>query len=372
MAVDTTFEGLPYFTAVWTFVAATPDYSNHTIEAQTPAGTSFTWFGTTSDYVYLGHQSKFDLFTAIEATAGVLGALTYEYYDNNSNWVQFVPRRTYDFTASGAEEWNIRQLVGWTSFVITTSAPDTADSVPDSIERYYIRISAASVSSAPTINQVQARPYAYYCTATDVFHILQLDADFSSSTVPTRDTVEDAINAAQSIIEFRTYKAWRPVIKEDEHYEFSIAGIKLIERDIQRVLTLEVWDGGSWSERTQGRDQDYFILPDMGMLYFSRFFLLPARMASYNAPVWRWGWAEFTFPVRITYIYGRNKFTDTRQYMNIWDITRKLAAIDVYQSHDYSVLAASGSDKVSLDRKIENWKQEVEEQLEELRRWIIL
>jgi len=56
----------------------------------------------------------------------------------------------------------------------------------------------------------------------------------------------------------------------------------------------------------------------------------------------------------------------------VFDLARKMAAIDVYQSHDYSVLTISGGDKVPLDRKIDNWKAEIEESLEKLRGWTVI
>ena len=369
MAIITAHESKPFFTAVWCWLNATSAWADNTIESQTSTGTAFTIFSATANYLYLGHQSRFDLFTAILAMAGSVGTFTYAYY-NGSSWIQFVPRLNYDFTVTGAEEWNVQQLVGWTSLAFSAGTPH-ATAPPDTDERYWIRISVSSVSTAPTVYQIQARPYAYYCTPTDVYSILQLDADFSSTTMPTRNMVEDSINAAQSIIDFKTYKTWRPTVKTEEHQEFNIAGMKLIERDVQRITKLEIWNGGGWDTKTEGRQSDYFLVPDIGMVYFSRYFLLPARIVSYRASVWPIGWGEFTFPVKITYIYGRDKYTDTRQFRNIWDITRKLAAIDVYQSADFSIITVSGSDRVTLDRKIENWREETELKLDELRRWLI-
>ena len=172
------------------------------------------------------------------------------------------------------------------------------------------------------------------------------------------------------MIEFKTNKAWRPNIKTDEYHEFNVSGIKLLERDIQQIYSVEVWNGGEWDLRVEGRTSDYMFIPDTGVLYWTRFFLLPARLQSYNAPVWRWGWGEFEFPVRVSYLYGRNPFTDAKQGQMAWDIARKMAAIDIYQSHDYSMLTSSGSDKISLDRKVENWKMEIEDKLESLRGWV--
>ena len=65
-------------------------YTDVTLEAQSPAGTSFTILGGTSHYLYLGNDYKFDLAVFDVDTAGGLGALTWEFY-NGSAWTAFTP-----------------------------------------------------------------------------------------------------------------------------------------------------------------------------------------------------------------------------------------------------------------------------------------
>ena len=66
------------------------DYTDVTLEAQSPAGTSFTLFNSSAYYLYLGHGSKFDMAMFDVDTAGSLGALTWQYY-NGSAWTTFLP-----------------------------------------------------------------------------------------------------------------------------------------------------------------------------------------------------------------------------------------------------------------------------------------
>ena len=94
-------------------------------------------------------------------------------------------------------------------------------------------------------------------------------------------------------------------------------------------------------------------------------------MASYNAPVWIWGFGEYTYPIRITYSYGRNIFTHSKDGGVVWDIAKKLAAVDVFTNTDFSVLTVSGSDKVTMDRKIDLWRAETDDRLEKLRGWSV-
>ena len=103
------------------------------------------------------------------------------------------------------------------------------------------------------------------------------------------------------------------------------------------------------------------------MIQFSRYFLLPARFTSYNAPVWRWGGGEFTMPVKISYIHGKDIATDMREGGIVFDMARKLAAIEVLRDSDFGNVAVSGMDRMQIPDKINTWTQEIEERLDSLR-----
>ena len=65
-------------------------YTNVTLEAQSPAGTSFNIMADTNDVLYLGHSEKFDMAIFDVDTAGSYGTLTWQYY-NGSAWTTFTP-----------------------------------------------------------------------------------------------------------------------------------------------------------------------------------------------------------------------------------------------------------------------------------------
>jgi len=67
------------------------DYTDVTLEAQSPAGTSFTLFDSSAHYLYLGHASKFDMAVFDVDIAGSLGALTWQYRKSDDTWVTYVP-----------------------------------------------------------------------------------------------------------------------------------------------------------------------------------------------------------------------------------------------------------------------------------------
>ena len=349
------------------------DYTDVTLEAQSPAGTSFTIFNTSAHYLYLGHDERFDMAVFDVDTNGVLGALTWEYY-NGSAWTQFVPgsarmvhdpdvddyESPYGFSKDGVEIFPMNLLTSWATVAI------------NSVTKYWVRVTAASVTTAPTIKRIQMRPVNAYCSTKDVFNLLQLNnisstSDFTTTTVPSKISVEQFIDAAQSKIEYRTRKSWRPNYIAEEYHDFNLNGFRLKRNDAYKILSLDIWNGGGWDTKTQGRQQDYFLMPDAGMVYFSRYFLLPARFQSYNAPVWRFGGGEFTNPIRITYLAGRDINTNPFEAGVVFDSANKIAAIEVIRSCDFRQFVVSGTDRVQLLQKIEGWERDVEQRLDDLR-----
>ena len=344
-------------------------YTDVTLEAQAPARAAFTILNSATHYLYLGHDSKFDMAIFDLEIAGSLGLLTWEYH-NGTTWTEFIPASSryaldpddnegaaYAFDRDGTEIFPRNLLDEWATVAI------------NSVTKYWVRVSTASVSTAPTIKRIQCRPIATYVTSKQVFELLQLKnitntTDFTTSTVPSKDTVEVFINEAQSYIDMNTRKAWRPTYIHDEYHEFNLNGMKLDKPDCYKIQSLKIWNGASWDIKVQGRKNDYFLVPDTGMVQFARYFLLPARFTSYNAPVWRWGGGEFTQPIKISYLAGRDINTDSRQGGVIQDICKKMAAIDIMRSSDFGNIAVSGMDRVSSSEKISAWQVEIEDRLD--------
>jgi len=365
-----------YFDTVFAFDGSST-YSNITLEMQSPAGTSATILADTNDVLYLGDANRFDMAIFDVDTAGSLGALIWEYY-NGSTWATFTPLSAtyytdpddspdtaYDFSKDGAETFPVGRLSDWATVAVNSAT------------KYWIRCtSTTSVSSAPSLRSIRKRPLAAYCSTQDVFNLLQLKnvtttdgsgTDFTTSTTPTKATVEQYIEAAQSQIEYTSRKAWRPSYIHEEYHTFNLNGFKLDRPHGFKIFDLKIWNGASWDSKTQGRKNDYFFVPDTNMIQFSRYFLLPARFTSYNAPVWRWGGGEFTMPVKISYLHGNDIATDAREGGIVFDMARKLAAIEVLRDSDFGNLAVSGMDRVSMSEKISGWTQEVEDKLDSLR-----
>lgn len=372
-------EGVSYLSACWHFDASANTYQNRTIEARRYGTTSFTILDGANDFLYCGSESRFDMLAFIFNVASSIGTPVYEFSKSDNTWEEFLPEEfsqtiipdyditdnLFNFSHDGAVAFP--SLRNWAARSFSSTNPHAA-APPDSTIRYWIRISA-STAGGPSISQIQMRPYAYYCTASDVAQILQLDIDFDATTNPSRNTVEDYIRVAQSYIDYRTQKSWRLNYKIAEEYEFNIHGIRLQRRDTRKICRLQIWDGQNWETKTEGRTHDYFLVRDIGIVYFSRYFLLPAR---FTGPVWQWGIGEFNFPVRISYLYGRDIHADFEQGGMAFDLARKLAATDVLVNHDRTIITISGTDRLSYTEKIVEWKKEIDEKTEQLRGWVII
>ena len=347
-------------------------YTDVTLEAQSPAGTSFSILGASSHYLYVGNDSKFDMAVFDVDTAGSLGALTWQYY-NGTAWTEFIPASgryeidpdddeggQYDFSKDGVEIFPPNLLSDWATDAINSET------------KYWVRVSTASVTTAPTIKRIQMRPYAAYCTTKDVYNLMQLNnvlsgTDFTSSTVPSKSTVEQYIMEAQSYIDMQTRKSWRPNYETEEYHQFNLNGFKLDRPDAYKILDVKIWNGANWDSKRQGRTKDFFLVKDTNMVHFSRYFLLPARFTSYNAPVWRLGGGEFTMPVKVTYLYGRDIQTDVRQGGIVQDITKMIAATEVAKNADFGGLVVSGMDRYDIGSRISSWQTNIDDTIDSLK-----
>jgi len=249
----------------------------------------------------------------------------------------------------------------------TSSFPYNADP-PDSVERYWVQISASAVTTMAVVNKVRVFPYAAYATPSDVANFLQIKKDFGYNTHPTDLAVEDIIRNAEARIDYRTRKSWRfnAVVEETSPRlsDYNRYGIFPRYKNLAKVYGVYIWNGSDWSELTEGRSNDYFVNYDLGMIYFTRLFLLPAAYGM-TGRYFHWGYGEYKNSVKLDYVYGRDPEVDPEFYI-VRDIAVKLASKDILKNSDYSGLIVSGSDKISLSEKVMMYEEEAEMRLDEL------
>ena len=347
------------------------------LKAQSPAGTTFSILGGASHVLYLGSANKFDMAIFDLATlGGSLGVPKWEYTNGAGGWSEFIPSSgsfqtdindsegaQYGFDKDGAETFPENRLDDWSTLTVNGE------------NLYWVKVSVPNFSGGtpPTVKRIQMRPLAAYASTKDVFDLMQMSAVLGGSdfhlitTTPTKGTVETFIQEAQSYIDYMTRKSWRPNIVYNEQHSFNLNGFKLDRPDPYKIISLRLWDGADWETKTEGRKDDFFLVRDDGMIYFARYFLLPARFQSYNQPLWRWGGGEFSMPIKVTYLNGRDLNTDVRESGMVNDICKKLAAINITRSADFGGAVVSGMDRVQLAQRLDGWKFEIDEQLESLR-----
>ena len=349
-------------------------YTDITLEMRSPAGTSSTVLTDTNDILYLGNDEKFNLVMFDLDQAATIGTPKWE-YSNGSAWVEFYPGfaekrysdagnrgegASYTFTEDGGEFITEDALYNWATVSVNSQS------------KYWIRVTTASVTTSPTIKSIHIRPLNTYCTTKDVYELLQLKnvldgTDFTTATVPSKATVEGYIQAAEATIDFRTRKSWRINYVVDEFHDFNLNGFKLDRADPYKIQDFAIWTGGSWDTKTAGRGNDYFLIPDTGMVHFARFFILPARFQTYAAGSWRWGAGEFTQPVKVSYLSGRSIHGDAREGAYVHETTKKMAAADILRNSDFGFSTVSGSDKIPLGQKLQMWQVEIDNALDDLR-----
>lgn len=197
-----------------------------------------------------------------------------------------------------------------------------------------------------------------YTTSDKVAELLQLNV-FDGSSTPTKVQVETIINRKEDFIDARSGHAWRikTITKEyltpATRYKLG-TGIrfKLRHRNITTLASgtdkLEVWDGTNWVDwvatRTQGRGNDFWANETEGAVY------LNTRQI-------------FEDSVRATYRYGESSVSGV-----VEEIATKLAAIDVLTMYDplTNFTEDGGTVNMSKEQKVNQWKEDVKNQMSEI------
>ena len=353
-------------TAVWQYDDSASAFQDNSIEAQSDGGTAFELLGEAADKHYFGFSRRTDALMFVLGTSGSYGAHTWEYGASASSWVEFVPTIEYRLFDKdrGYMRWDVNGSAldtAWASFALTTDNPHSSvSSVPDSVSRYWVRVGAASVASIALVESVMCRPYASYASAVDVQGQLQLTSAFTSSTTPSLFTVEDFLRGAEDNLVYQMGKSWRVEFVEDENIAFKMYGMKTRYEPVITTYELAVWNGGSHDPKSEGRDQDFLIDQETGMIYVATVFLdamPPNFRRSYTL---RREQGSFKRAVRLNYSWGY----DQRKHplgQHVRRIVSKQACIDIVTDLDFSPLIPLGLDTVNLQQKIDNWTRDVEE-----------
>ena len=345
---------------VWLYNNSTGIFTNLTSNIAT--NTSFNFIANSNEVIYVGCDRRGVGLYADLSTNGSYTGLSYTYMTNGGTWDNLNLIDSYSFDASKYLRWVLPDNWIKYNFLATSNPPDT-------VERYWIKISCAGVTIAAVISKLRIIPFAEYCTSTEVSKFLSFKKDFDNSTNPSDLTVESRIREAEDIIDYRTRKSFRFNVVTDEktqptYVDFNRYGMYLRYKDFIKIYSLKLWNGASWDLMIEGRTNDFWVDYNLGMIYFARMYLIPSiygmigRYSAYN-------FGEFKGSVSVDYAWGKDPETD-KQFYIFKKLAIDMASIDIIRHHDYSSFIVSGSDKISLEGKIANLEQNIESRLDEL------
>ena len=249
----------------------------------------------------------------------------------------------------------------------------------DGVRRYWARISGTPIRGNSTrLTALTIRPFASIATAEDVREQLQFrekfpdDAEFDANmqynfpdnsngqTFPlTEKIVERYIRGAEDSIYFITGQYYRPEFQEYELLDFRAYGMALRHRPVLHVYDLAVHNGNDWETKEEGKNHDWHMEYELGMIYISTLFM------DVVPPILRRGYSErrnqgsFKRGVRVSYVHGHD--TTDRMAMEVNRIVTKQACIDIISNNDFAWLMPQSLDRVSLERKVQLWREEIEE-----------
>ena len=331
---------------------------------------------TPSDFLYFGLDRTFDgIFWDVEGASLWPEVPIMEYY-NGSIWKRLPVTVNANLRKSGVMRFNIpmdwaKAVLGDVDSVLSPHDSGLRDEdQAGGDEKYWVRMAGGNkddnidtplVSGRPVVRQSFPFPSYSLTTPEECADLMAIRVDFSGKTKPTRSDVERIIQRIEGRIEGYSLHSWKPQYRADEFHEFNRWGMGLRRYPLIRAFDLELWNGETFEPLREGRQNDYFVDKRTGIINFARFIHLPFAYRRVRA----YGFGEQRRSLRISYIWGKDEL-DERYYM-AKDIATKLTVADVWSSYDFSTLIPSGTDKFSIDQRIERWTEDAEERLEELR-----
>ena len=342
-------------------------YVDHEFAASDIPGAEVNLIGQTTDKIYMGLDRKFyAAFFELE-TAGDYGTLLdWEYWDGSA-WKNLPISRNYVLDSiSGVIQFRVPN--DWASTTLTgKEAGNTGLKTEDTsagTAKYWIRVAASAVTTVATMKRSFPFPTYGYTTPTRISQFLQLRQNFSTTTAPSIEEVERIIERTESRIDRYTTNSWKPNYRQDETYEFSRYGLVLKRQPAIKVIDLSVWDGSSFTLMLEGRAQDYFVDEKTGIIPLTRLLSIPFTYT--RSAIYTWGFGEFKRAINVNYVWGRDFDEDVAAGM-VEDITTKLASADIISNYDYTTIVPQGTDRYSLEQKVNFWRESAEERMEELR-----
>ena len=341
-------------------------YVDHEFAVSDIPGAAVDLIAQTTDKIYMGLDRKFYAAFFELDTAGDYGTLLdWEYWDGSA-WKNLPISRNYVLDAiSGVIQFRIPN--DWAANTLTgienTNAGLKTEDTSAGTAKYWLRVSVSAVTITATMKRSFPFPSYGYTTPTRISQFLQLRQDFSTTTTPSKEEVERVIERVESRLDRYTTNSWKPNYRQDETYEFSRHGLVLKRQPAIKVIDLSIWNGSDFTVLADGRSQDYFVDAKTGIIPITRLLSIPFTYTrSSNA----WGFGEFKRALNVNYVWGRD-FDEDVAAGQVEDIITKLASADIISNYDYTNIVPQGTDRYSLEQKVNYWRENADERMEELR-----
>jgi len=352
--------------AIWLYKSNTNSFQDLTQNINN--NSNFDFISTSSDEIFIGSENRFTGFYSDLVTGGGYSGISYSYLSRGSAWKGLQLVDNYLFDKSKYQRWNLPKEIDWGRVGFSSAFPHANANPPDINERYWVKISASQVTSSAIVSKFRIFSYASYTTPDKVANFLQIKVKFDGTTKPTDLAVEDLIRRGEDLIDYRTKKSWRTNFITEETdpmlVDYNRYGVYLRHRNFIKIYSIQLWTGSAWQTLVEGKNSDFFVNYDLGMIYFTRMFTLPV-VYGIAGRYYQYNMGEFKNSIKVDYIYGRDPEVDPEFYI-VEDITTKLASRDILQHHDYSMLVSSGSDRVSLESKVRLLTEETDQKIDSL------
>jgi len=326
--------------------------------------TSFT-FDDKDDVLYIGYTNRFSTIIPTLSTLGSYSGFEIAYckdiHEDSQTWED--TELTWALDSSYITNWSPIAR-DWDRAAFNTTYPHTAEPI-DTKERFWLRLTCTAVTTAAVITNIEVIEYAYYCSASNVTDYLQF-MGVSTSTKPQEIVVEDMIHRAESDIDWFTKRTWRPQTIVNEIHNSENQCIRLYHYPISSVISASRYNGNSWQTLTEGRDGDFYVDSEKGLLYLTHnfrpyvFFFYPYYFDQTSR-------SDF----RITYVWGKKLSDDPQRAGLVEDIALKKTCVDVLRSHDFTVIIKGGVDRLSVYDKVRELTYESDAKLERLARLVM-
>lgn len=356
------------FDAIWHFASST--WTDKTADLGYGSSSQVLAAG---DKLYLGARDWIaGMLLFIGTPPSGTPSIAVEQYDGQDNTWKEIPRQerfdqlavghqivapAYDFTGSGLVQWGPSPWL-WTLKKASSTFPESA-APPSDASLFWIRLRNTG-AVAVTIDRVLPSMYNTYVSFEQVATFMGLDP-LNDLNDPTASLIRDRIRATEDWFDQYVRKTWRFRQMFNERHGFNPYGFRLNVQPPLFVNNLYLWQGNNKFSMTEGRNQEWFVSVDTGMVYFT----LPSfRLRYYSFLLSRY--IRQADSVEIDYVAGQD-YDVSPVRAAIQDIVLMKVGSDIVTQMDWTSILTQNPDAVPKPEKVRAWEEEAESRADEMR-----